>query len=135
MSAFPVSSMRPRPPALLVAFLCAALVPSVAGASEIVGRNATAVKLQVNAQGQALVSYTSKGTRSNVLVWGAVNALHPTTARKQISFKVDYSGGYGTFKRPVWKSFRNACHAASFLFGVREGAGGRRWNDITSVSE
>lgn len=109
MSTFPVSSMRPRPPVLLAAFLCAALVPSVAGASEIVGRNATAVKLQVNKQGQALVSYTSKGKRSNVLVWGAVNALHPTTARKQVSFKLDYSGGYGAFKRPVWKSFRNAC--------------------------
>jgi hypothetical protein len=103
--------MRFRPIALAAALLCAAAVPGVAGASEIIARNATAVKLQVNKQGQALVSYTSAGKRSNVLVWGAVNALHPTTSRPQVAFKVDYSGGYGTFKKPVWKTFKNGCRA------------------------
>jgi len=104
--------MRFRPLVLAAAIVCAALTtPGVAEASEIIGRNATAVKLQVNTQGQALLSYTSAGKRSNVLVWGAVNAIQPTTARPQVAFKVDYSGGYGTFKKPIWKTFANGCKA------------------------
>ncbi|MBA3348801.1 MAG: hypothetical protein H0T13_09605 [Actinobacteria bacterium] len=101
--------MRLRPLVLAAAIVCAALMPGIAEASEIIGRNATAVKLQVNTQGQALVSFTSAGKRSNVLVWGAVNALQPTTARAQVAFKVDYSGGYGTFKKPIWKTLKNGC--------------------------
>ena len=46
-----------------------------------------------------------------MLAWGAINALQPTQARKQIEFKLDYSGGYGTYKRDVWKTFKNACRA------------------------
>ncbi len=101
--------MRLRPLVLAAAIVCAVLTPGIAEASEIIGRNATAVKLQVNTQGQALVSFTSAGKRSNVLVWGAVNALQPTTARAQVAFKVDYSGGYGTFKKPIWKTLKNGC--------------------------
>jgi hypothetical protein len=61
--------------------------------------------------GQALVSYSARGKRWNVLAWGAVNALQPTTARKQVEFQLDYSGGYGTYKRDVWKTFKDACSA------------------------
>ena len=103
------SHMRFRPIVLAAAILCAAVAPGIAQASEIIGRNATAVKLQVNTQGQALLSFTSAGKRSNVLVWGAVNALEPTTARAQVAFKVDYSGGYGTYKKAIWKTFKNGC--------------------------
>lgn len=103
--------MRLRPFAIAAAFLCAALAPGAAEASEIIGRNAKNVKLEVNKKGQALVTYTSKGKRSRVLVWGAINAIHPTTRRKQVAFRVDYSGGYGTYKRPYWKTFRNTCRA------------------------
>lgn len=101
--------MRLRPLAVAAAFLCAALAPAAASASEIIGRNAKDVKLAVNKKGQALVTYTAKGKRSRVLVWGAINAIHPTTARKQVAFRVDYSGGYGKYKRPYWKTFGNAC--------------------------
>jgi hypothetical protein len=101
--------MRLRLTSLLALCLCAAVAPGAAQASEIIGRNAKNVKLQVNKQGQALVTYTSGRKQSKVLVWGAVNALHPTTRRKQVEFRVDYSGGYGTFKRPVWKTLKNAC--------------------------
>jgi hypothetical protein len=87
----------------------AALVPSTADASELITRNASDVRLQVNGSGQALLSYTAQGVRKNVLVWGAINAHHPARGRGQVAFKIDYSGGYGTFKRPVWKSFANAC--------------------------
>ena len=46
-----------------------------------------------------------------MLAWGAVNALQPTAARSQIKFRIDYSGGYGTYKRDVWKTFKDACSA------------------------
>ena len=101
--------MRFRTFTVLAAAAAVLVLPATASASEIIGRNASAVKLQVNTEGQALLSFTSGGKRSNVLVWGAVNAIHPTTARPQVAFKVDYSGGYGTFKKPVWKTFKNAC--------------------------
>lgn len=104
--------MRMRP-FVLLALLAALVVPAGANASEIIGRNASDVKLQVNAKGQALVSYTSGGERSNVLVWGAVDALTPTPGKEQVAFEVDYSGGWGTYRKTIWKTFRNACGAYS----------------------
>lgn len=102
--------MRVRP-VVLVTLLLALVVPAGANASEIIGRNTSDVKLQVNAKGQALVSYTSGGERSNVLVWGAVNAIAPTPGKAQVAFKVDYSGGWGTHKKAIWKTHRNVCGA------------------------
>ncbi len=95
--------------AALIALAAAVALPGTALASEIVDRNASNVSLQVAENGQALVSYNARGKRWNVLAWGAVNALQPTQARKQIEFRLDYSGGYGTYKRDVWKTFKNAC--------------------------
>lgn len=95
----------------LAASLAAVMVPTSATASEIIARNAKNVTLEVNTEGQALLTYDADGKRSNVLVWGAVNAIQPTLAREQIAFRIDYSGGYGTYKRPVWKTFKNACGA------------------------
>jgi len=95
----------------LAATLAAVVVPTAATASELIARNASNVKLQVDAEGQALLTYDAGGKHSNVLVWGAVNAIQPTTAREQVAFKIDYSGGYGTYKRPVWKTFKNSCTA------------------------
>jgi hypothetical protein len=87
----------------------AGALPAAASASEIIDRNATGVKLAVNKQGQALVTYKAAGKQRRVLVWGAVNAIHPTPSRPQVKFRVDYSGGWGTFRRQVWKTFKNAC--------------------------
>ncbi|MGI9112845.1 MAG: hypothetical protein ACR2GT_11745 [Gaiellaceae bacterium] len=89
--------------------LAAAVFASTASASELIDRNAANVKLQVAGNGQALLSYEARGKRWNVLAWGAENAIAPTTARPQVSFELDYSGGYGTYKRDVWKTFKNAC--------------------------
>lgn len=94
---------------LALAVLVAAIVPSAASASELIDRNATNVKLQVAKNGQALLSFRARGKNWNVLAWNAVNAIAPTTARPQVSFKLDYSGGYGTYKRDVWKTFKNSC--------------------------
>lgn len=93
----------------LAATIAAVTVPTTASASEIIARNASNVKLQVSSDGQALVSYDAEGKRSNVLVWGAKNAIHPTAGREQVAFKIDYSGGYGTYRKPIWKTFKNAC--------------------------
>jgi hypothetical protein len=93
----------------LVIGVAAAVFPAAASASEIITRNASDVRLQANGSGQALVSYVANGRRANVLVWGAINANHPTRGGRQVAFKIDYSGGYGTFKRAVWKTFSNGC--------------------------
>lgn len=93
----------------LIVTLVAAVLTSTASASEVIERNAKNVKLQVAKNGQAMLSYTSRGKKWNVLASGAVNALAPTTARKQVEFKLDYSGGYGTTKQAIWKTFKNAC--------------------------
>ena len=95
---------------VIVTVVLAALgLAGTASASEIVDRNASKVSLKVARNGQALVSYNARGKRWNVLAWGAVNAIAPTTTRKQVEFKLDYSGGYGTYERDVWKTFKNAC--------------------------
>ncbi len=94
---------------VLIAGIAAVAVPATASASEIIDRNASNVSLKVASNGQALVSFNARGKRWNVLAWGAVNAIQPTQSRKQLKFRLDYSGGYGTYKRDVWKTFKSAC--------------------------
>src|SRR6476659_9721487 len=81
---------------LILTFAClgALLAASPATASTIIDRDAPGVTLQVNARGEALVGYRAQGKATQVLAWGAVNAIAPTHARAQADFKLDYSGGY-----------------------------------------
>ena len=51
-----------------------------------------------------VVSYTARGKKWNVLAWGAVNAIAPSAGSRQVDFKLDYSGGWGTYKKDVWKT-------------------------------
>ena len=44
-----------------------------------------------------------------MLAWGAVNAVAPTPGGRQVDFRLDYSGGWGTYKKDVWKTFKNTC--------------------------
>jgi hypothetical protein len=85
-----------------------ALAPS-AQASELIDRNASRISLAVARDGKALVTYRAQGKLHRVLAWDAVNAIAPTRSRPQVKFKLDYSGGWGMFRRPVWKTFQNAC--------------------------
>ena len=85
------------------------IAPMSASASTIIGRDTSNVTLKVDRSGQALISYTSKGKRWNVLAWGAVNAVAPTLTGKQVDFKLDYSGGWGTYKKDVWRTLENSC--------------------------
>jgi hypothetical protein len=90
--------MRTR---LVVAAALAALaaVPP-AGASTLVTRGATDIGLKVDGRGRAVVTYKQAGVRKRVLAWGAIN--------DDVKFRLDYAGGWGTFRRPVWKSIK-AC--------------------------
>jgi hypothetical protein len=84
---------------------------STARASDLIDRNASGVTLKVNAKGEALISYTSAGKVKHVLAWGGENAIAPTTSRPQVSFKLDYAGGWGKYHSDYWKTFANACTA------------------------
>ena len=57
---------------------------------QILARNATNVRLEVDADGHALVTYRSGGRLRRVLAWGAVNAIPPTQDRDQVNFAVTY---------------------------------------------
>ncbi len=92
--------------------LAALLVPvgvAPAAASQLVDRDASAVRLAVNDKGEALVTYTSGGEVKHLLAWGAVNAIKPGSAETQVAFKLDYAGGYGKYKRAYWQTFGDDC--------------------------
>ena len=67
---------------VLFVIVTAVAVPATASASEIIDRNANDVSLKVAQNGQALVSYSARGKRWNVLAWGALNAVQPTPGRQ-----------------------------------------------------
>ena len=92
--------------------LAALLVPLGTGsakASTIVDRNATGIKLAVNTEGEALVTYTDAGQVKHVLAWGAIGATKPTAAGKQVALSLDYAGGYGKYSRAYWQNFGSSC--------------------------
>jgi hypothetical protein len=91
-----------------LALFSAALAQS-AGASQLIDRNASNVKLAINKNGLALLTYKANGTTHRVLAWGAVNALPPTRGRSQVKLSLDYTGGWGTFRRHIWKTMKNVC--------------------------
>jgi hypothetical protein len=82
---------HPKPLALLGALVAALALPLGAGASNLIDRNAQNIRLKVNRNGEALVSYRAAGRMRNVLAWGALNARHPdpTSSTPQIHFKLD----------------------------------------------
>ena len=63
-----------------------------AGASHLITRNATDVRLQASRDGKALVSYRAGGSSRNVLAWGAINAHASKSGKPQVEFVIDYSG-------------------------------------------
>jgi hypothetical protein len=66
--------------------------------------------LKVNAKGEALLTYTrANGLVRRALVWGAVDAHAPDSTRPQVRFRYDLAGGWGKYRRLVWKTFRNVC--------------------------
>lgn len=93
----------------VVAFVTCLGAAGTATASEKIGANASNVSLKVDANGRAVVYYTSAGKRYHPVVWGAVNARRPSATVPQVTFKVDYSGGYMKLGYPLWKTIKNRC--------------------------
>jgi hypothetical protein len=85
-----------------------ALAPS-ALAAQLVDRDVSGLKLQVNAKAEGLLTYQKAGRTKHVLFWGAENARVPARGGKQVKFSLDYSGGYGKYKTVYWKTFKNVC--------------------------
>jgi hypothetical protein len=102
-------SRRLSPLAVAVALVAGFTAP--AGASQLVDRNASAISLAVNQKGVALITYHAGAGTRHVLAWGAINARPPTRGIPQVRLRLDYSGGWGTQRRLVWRHFRNACGA------------------------
>ncbi len=101
--------MRRLAAAALTAGLVAAIFAGPAPGSELLDRNARGVVLAANAKGEALVTYRAGGGLKHVLAWGAVDAVAPARGRQQVSFRLDYAGGFGKYRRPYWKTFADAC--------------------------
>ena len=98
--------------ALAALLVIAGALCGAARASELIDRDASAIRLAVNSKGEALVSYRARGRQRHVLAWGAINAVpsrDPKAGGRQVRFRLDYSGGWGAYRKPVWKRFRNAC--------------------------
>ena len=95
--------------ALAAVVAVSAIAPGVASASQLIARNTSTERLAVSADGKALLTYRAQGKLKRVLAWGATNAREPAQVVEQTEFRLDYSGGWGTFGRAVWKGFRNAC--------------------------
>jgi type II secretory pathway pseudopilin PulG len=104
-----VAGIRRISLAVIVVAIAAGGLATSASASQLIARDASNVRLAVDARGRALLTYRAQGRTRHVLAWGAVNAIHATTARKQVAFRVDYTGGWRSFGRTLWKGFDNAC--------------------------
>ena len=102
--------MTRRLVALAIALAAALVVAAAASASQLIDRNATGVRLAVNARGEALLTYRARGGLHHVLAWGAVDARHPTSGQRQVRFQKDYAGGWGKYHGEYWRTFRNGCH-------------------------
>ena len=93
--------------ALSIVVVSSLALAGQAAASQLIDRNAANIKLKVSRDGKAMVSYNAHGRRWDVLAWGAINALHPNKLRKQVQFRIDRAGGWGTFGKKL--RFANAC--------------------------
>lgn len=120
----------------LLAALAAAglLAPSAFASGAFSDPSVKVPTLEVNAKGEALVSYVRQGGQPrHVLVWGAINALPPSADVPQVHFKFDYAGGWGKYHdASYWKAFRNACRpydgpALPFLVAACTAPDGSYW--------
>jgi hypothetical protein len=75
-----------------VALIALLLAPASASASQLIDRSAHNVRLQVNARGQALLTYSAHGSSHRVVAWGAINARTPNPNVPQVQLRKDYSG-------------------------------------------
>jgi hypothetical protein len=96
---------------ILIASLVASTFAAAAHASQRLSDvNVSDVSLQVDAKGEALITYrTQSGATRHVLAWGAENAVPPDPNVKQAAFQLDYAGGWRKYRRRVWAAFHGGC--------------------------
>jgi hypothetical protein len=99
---------------MLVTGSVLASTSGTAQASQILIRNAKYPSIAVwdrNGTQIAAVTYFTGRDWQHVLVWGAINARPPSPTIPQVQFKLDYSGGYGSFGTGFWKRVQshNTC--------------------------
>jgi hypothetical protein len=96
---------------LSLAVIGGCLAAGSATASQPVGdRDVRRPTLRVNAKGEALITYVrANGQVRHVLAWGAINARYPNPAVPPTRFRLDHAGGWGKYRRAVWRSFRDTC--------------------------
>jgi hypothetical protein len=110
-----------------------ALAAPVRASERLADVNVKAVSLKVNERGEALVAYRREnGKVRRVLAWGAVDARHPSREVRQARFRFDYAGGWGKYRREVWKGFRNVCRPYDgpelvYLVAACKAADGSYW--------
>jgi hypothetical protein len=80
---------------VVCAALATILFPCPASGSELIARDAAAVRLQADAQGRALISFRSEGQSRQLLAWGAIDSRPPSQAQPQVAFKLQHGGSIG----------------------------------------
>src|SRR5919202_573883 len=108
-AADPKDAVAKRVLSMLALVPLALALAAPAGASQLLIRNPTGVKLAVNKKGEALVTYRAQGRVWHVLAWGAVNARDPNPSVPQVQLKLDRSGGWKKYGHTTWQKFGNAC--------------------------
>ena len=64
----------------------------------------------MNRAGDALVTYRKQGGKVvRILASGALDALQPNAEGRQVRFSLDYSGGWKTRGKALWKRLANRC--------------------------
>jgi hypothetical protein len=116
----------------LAALAAIAAAPAPAAASQTIARNATSVHLAVNRNRIALITYRSEGRLHHTLAWGAINARTPKRGARQVSFRLDYAGGWGSRRKDLWRGFKNACGsyegpALSYVVAACTAPDGSHW--------
>jgi hypothetical protein len=121
--------------ALFCVLVCALGLAGPAAASKIIASNASRIQLAVDNRGRALITYRDSGRLRHLVAWGAIDARVPPATPdgpQQDRFSLDYSGGWGKFHRPVWKTFNNACRpydgpALAWFVGACKAPDGSYW--------
>jgi hypothetical protein len=118
---------------VIIALAALAFAPQALASEPLADLNPLAPTLAVNAKGEALVTYRRPAAPlRRVLVWGAINARTPDSGLSQVRFKYDYAGGWGKYRRLVWRTFRNACKPYDgpelpYLVGACKAKDGSYW--------
>ena len=77
---------------LLALLVIAAAAAAPAFGSAIIARNFTRPTLTIDRHGRAHLGWYSGTQRRRLLVWGAINALAPSTTQPQVRFRLRYGG-------------------------------------------